>query len=53
VSPHNPYDENEGTNGINVLQELILPPLLRAAVSTGHFYTVDVHSSETFGEMHV
>ena len=52
VSGNSPHSENEATNGLNVLEELIIPPLLAAGAATGHYYTVDVHSSESFGPAH-
>ena len=52
VSGNSPHSENEATNGLNVLEELIIPPLLAAGAETGHYYTVDVHSSESFGPAH-
>ena len=33
-SGSDPDDENEGKNGMNVLEELVLPPLLEAAAES-------------------
>ena len=48
-----PDATNDATNGLHVLEELIMPPLLAAGAESGHYYTCDVHSSESFGEAHV
>eukprot|EP00040_Diaphanoeca_grandis_P019153 m.100928 g.100928 ORF g.100928 m.100928 type:complete len:278 (+) comp27288_c0_seq1:204-1037(+) len=48
LSPHDPYDENEAKNGMNVLSEILLPPLVDAGHESGHYFTVDIHSSECF-----
>eukprot|EP00854_Cymbomonas_tetramitiformis_P014108 gene14108-16684_t len=52
LSPHDPEDPTEGKNGLVVLEEMLLPPLLHAAEATGHYYTVDIHSGESFRGIH-
>lgn len=53
IQCEDPNDEDESKNGIVVLEELILPPLLEAGRASLHYYTVDVHSSDTFRGCHV
>jgi len=48
LSPWDPFSKNEAKNGLNVVQELLLPPLQAAARASGHRYSCAVHSSETF-----
>ena len=47
-----PNDDDDTTNGMNVLQEMILPPLLESCKASGHYYTINVHSSDTFRGCH-
>ena len=53
IQCEDPNDADESKNGIVVLEELILPPLLEAGRATLHYYSVDIHSSETFRGCHV
>ena len=53
IQCEDPNDEDISKNGIVVLEELILPPLLEAGRASLHYYTVDIHSSETFRGCHV
>ena len=48
IQCEDPNDEDESKNGIVVLEELILPPLLEAGCASLHYYSVDIHTSETF-----
>jgi SAM-dependent methyltransferase len=49
-SCHDPRDEDEGCNGMNVLEEMLLPGLKRGATGAGeegrHAWRIEIHSSE-------
>lgn len=46
-SCHDPYDSDEGSNGMNVLEELLLPGLVKGQEKDSIYaWKIDVHSSE-------
>eukprot|EP00192_Tetraselmis_astigmatica_P012618 CAMPEP_0117668014 /NCGR_PEP_ID=MMETSP0804-20121206/11295_1 /TAXON_ID=1074897 /ORGANISM="Tetraselmis astigmatica, Strain CCMP880" /LENGTH=424 /DNA_ID=CAMNT_0005475821 /DNA_START=172 /DNA_END=1449 /DNA_ORIENTATION=+ len=52
ISPHDPADDNEARNGLNVLQELVFPPLA-AASGNGAAWSCEVHTAGARTSVHV